>query len=82
MSRPTELRTYHDMRQQRDLERMIAARKAREATRAVKFAKPSKADATNDARWELVLALIFAALATPLVAALASWPLPIVWSAK
>lgn len=75
---PTEIRTYHDMQQQIELERMLAARKARDAARAAKFAKP-KADETNDARWELVLAVIFAALLTPLAAALADWILPIVW---
>lgn len=52
------------------------------AARAAKFAKPSKADETNDARWELILALAFAALLTPAVAGLASWILPIVWGLK
>ena len=60
----------------------IFIRRAAEAARAARFAKPSKADETNDARWELVLALAFAAALTPLVAALADWILPIVWSWK
>ena len=79
-TRPSEIRTYHDMQKQIELERMFAARKAREAARAARFAK--KSGETNDARWELVLALIFAALLTPLVAAFANWFLPIVWSWK
>ena len=53
-----------------------------QAARAARFARPSKADETNDARWELVLAVIFAALLTPLAAVLADWILPIVWSWK
>lgn len=81
MTRQTEIRTYEGLREQIELERMLAARREREAARAARFAKP-KADETNDARWELVLALIFAALATPLVAALASWLLPIAWGMK
>lgn len=81
MSRPTEIRTYHDMAQQIELERMLAARKAREAARAAKFAN-TKADEANDARWELIFAIVITATATPLVAALASWLLPIAWGAK
>lgn len=75
----TEFRPMSDRQAQARLERMLANRRAAEAKRAARFAKPSKADETNDARWELVLAVIFAALLTPLVAALAGWLLPIVW---
>ena len=78
----TEFRTATDRQAQARLERMLENRRAAEAARAARFARPSKADETNDARWELILALTFAAVLTPLVAALADWILPIVCSWK
>ena len=76
----TDFRILSDATLQAELERRLANRRDAEAVRAARFAK--RAHETNDARWELVLALIFAALATPLVAALADWLLPIAWGVK
>ena len=80
MDSATDFRALSDATLQAELERRLAIRRDAEAARADRFAK--RADETNDARWELVLALIFAALATPLVAALADWLLPIAWGVK
>ena len=49
----TEFRPMSDRQAQARLERMLANRRAAEAARAAKFAKP-KADETNDARWEQI----------------------------
>lgn len=74
----TEIRTYHDLQAQADLERMLAKRRDAEAARAARFAA-KRADETNTARWDLVYALIFSVAATALMAALAAWVLPIMW---
>lgn len=93
----TDFRTLSDVRLHRELGDMLAARRAKqEAARELRirklptpiqpepanFCAEPDADETNDARWELVLALIFAALLTPLVAAFAGWFLPIAWGMK
>lgn len=76
-TRTSEIRTYHDLQAQADLERMLAKRRDAETARAARFAQ--RADETNAARWDFVYALIFSVAATALMAAVADWVLPIMW---
>jgi hypothetical protein len=61
-ARPSEIRTYHDIQAQADLERMLARRRAAEAARAERFAKPDPANLCDDTDSPLPAMLLWAAL--------------------
>lgn len=56
-TRPTELRTYHDLRVQRELERLLAAKRADEAAREERYRRlrtPSMVEPEPDTEAETV----------------------------
>lgn len=85
-TRPTELRTYHDLRVQRELERLLAAKRADEAAREERYRRlrtPSMVEPEPDPEtvpswvaWALMCALSL--LLTAGALAFAVW-LPKLW---
>jgi len=61
-ARPSEIRTYHDIQAQADLEHMLARRRAAEIARAARFAKPDSENFSDDTDSPLPAMLLWAAL--------------------
>lgn len=87
-TRPTELRTYHDLRVQRELERLLAAKRADEAAREERYRRlrtprvsdvqPEPETVPSWVAWALMCALSL--LLTLGSLAFAVW-LPRIWEA-